>query len=120
MLDLILEEKYKDVIDEYGRKKDLYISNIVLGEVLGYQGYTNEQADTIYKKIKKGFKIVKVDTKATLLASEISRYQRKNTGKKLKITDAIIAATTILNNKILMTFDREDFKKIEGLKLFDV
>ena len=73
ILDLLIEKKYKDTVDEYGRKKDLYISNIVLGEVLGYQGYTNEQANIIYKRIKKGFKIVKVDTKITLLASEIGR-----------------------------------------------
>ena len=120
ILDSLIEKKHKNVIDEYGNNKDIFISSIVLAEVLGYQGYTNEQADIIYKKIKKGFKIVKVDIKISLLASEISRDQRKNTGKKLKITDAIIAATSIINNKILMTFDKEDFKNINNLKLFNL
>lgn len=120
ILNFELEEKYRFVIDEYIKKKNIYISNIVLGEILGYQGYTNEQASYIYNNLKKNFKIIKPDNKIILLASEISRYQRKNTGKKLKITDAIIAATTILNSKILMTFDKEDFKNINNLKLYNL
>lgn len=118
MLNLGLEKRFSDVVDSYALSTDIYISSIVLGEILGYQGYDTNQADVIFKRIQKGFKIVKVDTKIILLASDISRYQRRNTGKKLKLTDAIIAATSMIYKKELMTFDKEDFKNIENLSLY--
>lgn len=98
----------------------MYISVLVVGEVLGYQGYEDTQVDKIYKSLKKNFKVININSKIILLASKISRTQRKNTGKKLKITDAIIAATTILSKKHLLTFDKEDFKNIPDLKLIKI
>ena len=52
-----------------------------------------------------------------LLAAKIARHRKQKTGKKLKLTDAVIAATAILNNKPLFTLDKDDFGDIDGLKL---
>jgi len=38
---------------------------------------------------------------------------------KLKLPDAIIAATAMVNNLILVTHNKKDFKKIRGLKIID-
>lgn len=38
---------------------------------------------------------------------------------KLKLPDAIIAATALINNLILVTHNEKDFKKIKGLKIID-
>ncbi len=65
----------------------------------------------------KNFKIIKTSNESVELAAKIARDSRNLTGKKLKLTDAIIAATTILENKSLLTLDKEDFKGIKDLKL---
>lgn len=38
---------------------------------------------------------------------------------RIKLPDAIIAATALVNNLILITRNTDDFKKIAGLKLFN-
>jgi len=38
---------------------------------------------------------------------------------KLKLPDAIIAATAMVNNLILVTHNKKDFKEIRGLKIID-
>ena len=38
---------------------------------------------------------------------------------KLKLPDAIIAATAMINNLILVTHNKKDFKKTRGLKIID-
>jgi len=38
---------------------------------------------------------------------------------KLKLPDAIIAATAMINNLILVTHNKKDFKEIRGLKIID-
>jgi len=38
---------------------------------------------------------------------------------KLKLPDAIIAATAMINNLTLVTHNKKDFKKIRGLKIID-
>jgi predicted nucleic acid-binding protein len=40
--------------------------------------------------------------------------------KKLKLGDAIIAATAITNNLTLISHNTKDFINIEGLKLVDI
>jgi predicted nucleic acid-binding protein len=37
----------------------------------------------------------------------------------LKIPDAIIAATALINNLTLITRNTKDFEKVEGLKIID-
>jgi predicted nucleic acid-binding protein len=39
--------------------------------------------------------------------------------RKMKLADAIIAATTIVNVRILLTNNTKDFVNIKGLKLID-
>ena len=64
ILNFELEEKYRFVIDEYIKNKNIYISNIVLGEILGYQGYTNEQASYLglSRTVMNSYGIVSTDS----------------------------------------------------------
>ncbi|MCG2687154.1 type II toxin-antitoxin system VapC family toxin [Candidatus Parcubacteria bacterium] len=38
---------------------------------------------------------------------------------KLKLPDAIIASTALVNNLILVTHNKKDFKKVDSLKIID-
>ena len=103
----LVEEKYKD-----GR---LFISAVVLAEVIAFKGYDEIQVKLLTQTIKNTFKIVLPDIQIFELAADIVRYQKQNTGKRFKLTDAIIAATAIVNNSPLLTLDKEDFKNITNL-----
>ena len=103
----LVEEKYKD-----GR---LFISAVVLAEVIAFKDYDETQVKLLTQTIKNTFKIVLPDIEIFELAADIVRYQKQNTGKRFKLTDAIIAATAIVNNSPLLTLDKEDFKNITNL-----
>lgn len=97
--------------------KKVYISSIVYTEVLAFSDYSELEARDLGNLIKRQFKIIKPTNKMFDLAAKIARLQKQKTSKKLKLTDAIIAATAIEKNIPLLTLDREDFKNVEGLSL---
>ena len=111
--DSYIEELYT----EYVTKKEAYMSSIAYAEVLAFSDYTDFEADNLALVFKKYFKIIKPTNKMFDLAAKIARLQKQKTGKKLKLTDAIIAATAIEKNIPLLTLDRENFKNVEGLSL---
>ena len=112
-----LEERESSILLEYIINKNSFISNMVVAEVLAYSGYTDADFLEVKSLLYKEFKIVYVNEKITIMAASIARLQKQKTGKKLKLTDAIIAATAIEKNIPLLTLDREDFKNVEGLSL---
>ena len=112
-----LEERESSILLEYIINKNSFISNMVVAEVLAYSGYTDADFLEVKSLLYKEFKIVYVNEKITIMAAKIARLQKQKTGKKLKLTDAIIAATAIEKNIPLLTLDREDFKDVEGLSL---
>ena len=112
------DENLFQLIAKNSLKGAAYISGIVFSEVLAYQGYDDTQAKDIEKFLKDNFIIYDISEKVLVEASRVARDKKKETSKKLKLTDAMIIATAILNNKDLLTFDREDFKQIKDLKLF--
>ena len=67
--------------------------------------------------IKNNFKIIRINSDILRLSAKIVRDRKRLTGKKLKLTDSIIAATTINKELSLLTNGREDFLHIEGLNL---
>lgn len=86
-------------------------------EVLSFVEYDDKKAAEIELFIKNNFKIVRINKDASRLSAKIVRDRKRLTGKKLKLTDAIIAATAINKGLGLLTNDREDFTHIEGLNL---
>ncbi len=93
-----------------------YISIVVLMEVLAYSGYTRERAEDIRLEIMNSFNVIEMNNDIAMLAANIARERKQKTGKKLKLTDAIIAATAICNDFPLITLDKDDFNGIEKLK----
>jgi predicted nucleic acid-binding protein len=73
----------------------------------------NESDTIIYSKFVAGSKIIMID--ADIIKQTISIRKKK----KLKIPDAIIAATAIANELTLISDNDRDFKKIDGLKYFN-
>jgi predicted nucleic acid-binding protein len=111
----------KNILDKVNYEivlKNAYINQIIIAEVLAYNLYSDKQAKEIEMFIYKKFKILKINKTITSLAAKIVRNKRNNTGKKLKLTDALIAATSIFYNKKFLSFDKEDFSNIENLEIF--
>ncbi len=96
-----------------------YISPISIAEALAYSGYTEDQAKELEEFLYNNFKILNIDKEIISKASQISRYKKLTYGKKLKMTDAIIAATSICKEFKLVTKDKEDFKNIPQIKIYD-
>jgi predicted nucleic acid-binding protein len=58
--------------------------------------------------------ILPLNTPVTKKAIELRRNQRK-----LKLCDAIIGATAVVHNLILITNNVKDFNNIQGLEVID-
>jgi hypothetical protein len=78
-------------------------------EVMGYK-YTPAEVEKLQKLFRSGSR---VDIDEAVIANTINI--RKEI--KIKLPDAIIAATTIVNNLILVTDNTNDFTRVRGLKV---
>jgi len=90
----------------------LYISSISYIETLGYsfQNQDEEKEVTEYcEKFERIF-LTKEIEKQTILIRKAN---------KIKLPDAIIAATAIVYNLILVTYNIDNFKNIQGLKVLN-
>ena len=101
-------------INDFAKESDtLYISSITYMEALGFPFQTREEETSI---------TMLCDTFERLLLTEDIEKQtiliRKT--NKIKLPDAIIAATAITRNLTLVTRNSSDFNKIIGLKLLIV
>ena len=101
-------------INDFAKESDtLYISSITYMEALGFPFQTREEETSI---------TMLCDTFERLLLTEDIEKQtiliRKT--NKIKLPDAIIAATAITRNLTLVTRNSSDFNKIFGLKLLVV
>ena len=89
-----------------------YISSISYIETLGYsfQSQTEEREVTEFcEKFKRIF-LTKEIEKQTILIRKTN---------KIKLPDAIIAATAMVYNLTLATHNKDDFKNIQGLKILN-
>ena len=82
-----------------------YISVITYMEVLGYQFRDSKEEEFIREMIEV-FSVLFIDQKIADTAIEIRRKQR------IKLPDAIIAATAKVLNLCLVTRNIDDFKKV--------
>src|SRR3989344_8282829 len=91
----------------------LYVPSIVVAEYLSYPSLTPE-AMAAFKQFTSKAIILNLDFSSAELAAAIKRNY------KIKLDDAIIAASSMLVGSILVTRNIRDFKKIKGLKLIEI
>ena len=101
-----------EAVAEKLRNTTLDTCNVIVAEVLGYKSM-----DTIDEKffvdLFDSMKNHIFDKAVTDKVIEL----RKATS--IKLPDAIIAATALVNGLVLWTHNTEDFKQVKGLKIFD-
>jgi predicted nucleic acid-binding protein len=89
----------------------LYVPSIVVAEFLSYP-LISEKAVSAFRSFISQMIIVNLDFRIAELAAEIRRTYR------VKLLDAVVAATAFSTNSILVTKNMRDFKKIKELQLF--
>ena len=100
-------------ISDFAKKEDnFYISSITYIETLGYpfSSQDEETEITLFCDMFERIFLTKEIEKQTILI-------RKSL--KIKLPDAIIAATAIVNNLTLVTHNMDDFKNIQGLNILN-
>ncbi len=107
-LDNKLPEKAAELIDDI----DINISVIARMELLAWPGASKKQAAVLNDFIEAS-EVFSLEEPIILKAIEI----RKN--HKTKLPDAIIAATALVHNLVLITRNIKDFEKIQKLKVLD-
>lgn len=88
------------------------ISIITEIELLGFPGITSKD-ERLITKLLTNFQVFDVEKK---ISKETIKLRRQYT---IKIPDAIIAATALNNEAILVTRDEEDFKRIKHLDILN-
>lgn len=99
------------MVDEILRQS-FNISIISRIEFLGWQKYNEKQ----YKKAVLFVENANIISLSEEIASEAIRLKRK---KRIKLPDAVIASTCLVNDFTLVTRNRDDFKGIKGLKIYN-
>ena len=92
------------------QSNNVAVSNISRFEVLGYHKITEEQK-IFFNAIFALAKIVEVDNPVINKAIEVRQ------GRNVKVGDAIIAATAILNDYELVTRNVDDFKHLPTINI---
>ena len=91
---------------------NLYISSITYIETLGYM-FTNQDEERAITNLCKMFERIFLTKEIEEQTILIRKFH------KIKLPDAIIAATAILYNLTLVTRNIDDFKKIPGLNVLN-
>ncbi len=80
-----------------------------------YYGALNKAELNKLEKFVFLFDIIHIDETISRMAVKLSkRYAKSHT---LDIPDSLIASTALLNDAKLLTYNKKDFKYIEGMKL---
>lgn len=103
-----LDERAVDIL----RSSSLGTCNIVIAEVLGYKAMDQEDAG-FFRDFFDSMKNYAFNKEVTEKVIEL----RKTTN--IKLPDAIIAATALVNNLVLWTHNTKDFESVHSLKTFD-
>lgn len=105
-------EKAEKFIDDSLKESQPCISAITEIELLCWKTATDKDIDVLNKFISDCL-VIELERPIKLKTAGI----RKNF--KIKLPDAIIAATAIVYDLTLITRNTSDFKPIEGLEIFD-
>ena len=111
------------IIDNFGNKLtekgknllhsiDINISAVTKIEVLGWLNATKEQLNPLFTFMEM-VNILPIND--TVINKTITLRQLK----KIALGDAIIAATALINDLVLITRNISDFKNMEGLEVID-
>ena len=97
----------------YSRKigKALFLPTMVEPEILSFTGWDNEELRQTEKFLEENFTTIPFDRQLSRLTASIRRQN------KMKLPDAIIAATAILTRTALVTRNERDFNKIRELQV---
>lgn len=114
---VIIDYVSNRIPEKSAKQLDIYfnsnfsVSIISKIEVLGFntQEYELEQLESFIQLSS----IVYIDEAVAVKTIEIRRM------KRIKLPDAIIAATALVQNCILLSHNTTDFNKIEGLQVLD-
>ena len=106
---LLLSESSESFLDLLIRKS-YCISVINRIELLGFSELDRNQYSVLETFVANAT-ILELDEPVVVETIKIRRYNN------IKLPDAIIAATCIVNNCCLVTNNRRDFEKIEGLMI---
>jgi predicted nucleic acid-binding protein len=86
-------------------ENDFAISTITLVELLSWKLLSKNDVNQVIKNLE-GVKIISVNTDTSIKAAELRRIFQ------IKLPDAIIAATCLMEGLTLLTNDLSDFKQI--------
>jgi predicted nucleic acid-binding protein len=86
--------------------------NIIIAEVLGYR-FTNPEDAAYFENL---FATMKNHIFSKEVTDKVIELRQIIT---IKLPDAIIAATALINNLVLWTSNTDDFKNVPKLQLFD-
>ncbi len=103
-----LSDKANELIDSIDSK----ISVITRMELLAWPGANTKQT-FILKEFINASQVFALDEPIILMAIEIRKAY------KVKLPDAIITATALVNKLIIITRNTKDFNKIEGLSVIN-
>lgn len=110
---MIYLSKHQIELDDISDKnRRLAISVITYMEVMGYP-FKNASEKRFLNTLCDTLDIIKLENNI------INRVIALREKQKIKLPDAIIAATALENNFELVTRNTNDFKNIKGLKLFN-
>ncbi len=108
-LDGQMPEKALDFVEKQLNEFGSFISVISLIELLGWQA-PNERAMQQIERFTVESTVFSLSDPVVGKAIELRRSQ------KIKLPDAVIAATAIVHDFVLISRNDEDFRKISGLK----
>ena len=111
------------IIDNFGNKLtekgknllysiDITVSAITKIEVLGWINATEDQLKPLYA-------FMEMATILPINEAVIEKTIAIRQSKKIALGDAIIAATALVHNLIIISRNTSDFKYIEGLEVID-
>ena len=108
----------KNTIEELNRigHENIALSVITVMEL--YQGMGNKKELEIMKKKIRYYDFIEIDIPVSKLALEL--VERFNLSHGLKIPDAIIAATAVVHQIELHTYNVKDFRFVPDIKLYEV
>jgi predicted nucleic acid-binding protein len=100
------------VIDETIDRRSFRISILSMVEFLGWHGHTDEEFIKCKELLELAI-IVPISKEVADKAVELRR------AKRIKLADAVIASTALVNNLSLVTANMRDFKGIQNLQIIN-
>lgn len=106
-----LKPKYQD-LRQWCLEQDIHASDITRLEVLGYHLLSDDDKQDLAL-------LFELTTTLEISSSVIDQAIELRRKKKIKLGDAIIAATAMEHKLTLVTHNTKDFTWLDGLKLID-